>query len=1810
MCLGRTADLIRYLFFFRKKTGTPPLTGSGTVRIVVQDVNDHSPEFERTSYEAAVKENSPPGTMVLRPVATDKDAGFNAKISFTLTGDHVERFVIDQDTGELKTAVPLDREEKAFYRLTVVARDSSPTEPRSTAVAVHVVVIDENDNAPTFSADKYTVHIPDKTQPGQFVFGAKAVDNDIDQNSKIVYHLGGKDADKFTMEPDSGVIKAARELVVGGVTTFQLQLRATDGGREPRSALAELTVQLMPSHLFPSISIPQRMFTLSEDEKEQVLTRVTASSPKAGPTGTIRYSIAGGNVGEALRIDAVTGEVSAGGGRGLDFETAPTYEVWVAARDSDEPPLRSVARLLLNVTDANDNAPTFDHALYNATVLEEEIAPVRVLTLRATDADSGANGRVLYQLRDSGDTDRAFALDAETGELTTNVKLDRESVSAYTLIVEAVDQGMPALTGSSTVIVTVQDKNDNPPKFTRLFSVNVTENAELGTFVIQVTSSDLDVGENANASYSFTENPGGKFRIDPLTGNVTVAGPLDREAEDEYMLKVAAVDGAWRQETPLTITIQDQNDNAPEFEHSDYNFNFPELQRAVAFVGQVSATDRDKQGPNAVISYALKHPSDFFAVDPASGEVFSKRSLSYKHTALEPSPENQYVLTVSATDNGKPPMSSECTVTVNVVDANNNAPKFEKSEYFTPVPEGASVGQRLLRVTARDDGDFGVNAEVEYQRIGGNGSELFAIARSTGWITVAAPLRARRLQVFSLRIRAVDKGSPPQSDETTVTLVVTGVNRHTPTFTALSYQVIVPENEPVNSTILMVAAADADEGPNGIVRYAIAGGDEQRAFTVDKMTGAVTLLRSLDYDTVQEYHLNVTAQDLGFVPRTATAMLTVTLTDINDNAPVFNSSVYNAYLKENAPPKTSVYRVEAKDIDSPKNAIIQYSIVGGSGREWFNIGAKTGEITSKVSFDFEERALYTLDVLAANPDSTMHSSTTVHVHITGENEFFPRFVQPVFHFTVSESAQVGASVGLVQATDADAGPDGEVFYLLVGSSNDRGFALAASTGRLTVSRHLDRETQNRVVLTVLAKNAGSIRGNDTDEAQVVISVQDGNDPPEFLKPIYEGQVSEGAPIGTRVLSVAAVDKDVRPQNNQFAYSIIGGNEGQAFRVDPQSGILETASRLDRETIETYTLIVGAIDTGTPPQTGTTEVRIVVTDVNDNGPIFQPAVPVGYVLENEPASTSVMILSAADPDLPPNGPPFTYELVGGKQQDYITVEKHSGLVKTTRSIDREITPELGFVVEVADSGTPRMTARHDVRVVVLDRNDSPSTPRVVRVLAHFFRGSFPSSGAKIADIRPNDADTSGQYSCKILGSVPRGVSIPSGCELHVTKHVAESPNIVLSLSVQGNDGVYPDVVSSVSVEFVAYDNTTVDNSITIRAENISAGRFLSESYKPLLDLMGSIFDAGDSPIVFSIRDAESDSTEVSVAVRAPGGGYRSRTHVGDALASRKRDSLQQIFHSRSLSVPYSPCHLRPPCDNGGVCSEGIHVVPERMIVTDSPSLVFTSPSVGHDFSCRCTDGFVGRRCERRQDPCSPNPCHAGATCRRHNAEFICACPPGQEGRLCEVEKGAACASQPCANGGSCREAPSGGFFCLCRPGFRGGRCEAAAADSCRPNPCLHGGRCIPLKPGYRCSCPDGRHGTHCERSTFGFNELSYMAFPALDASTNDVSVVFATSKADALLVYGYGVQTGGRSDFVALELLGGRATFSFGGARTAIASVTAGGYLSDGEWHKVTATRNGRVVSLAVGSCSENGDICKECRPGDKSCYADDVGPSG
>lgn len=1182
---------------------------------------------------------------------------------------------MDEDTGILRTLSNLDREENEKYYLTVVAQDSSLTEPKASIANLTVIANDVNDNYPIFSTSQSIIYISDKTQSGQFIFGVTATDLDSGNNGKVVYRLLSGDIEIFYIDENTGIIESTQKLNKQDKMEYKIKIEASDKGKIPKNAEFELTVILWPDKDFPvARHVGSQMLSIVENSSPgSGVSRILATTPKVGSKGVIRFSIAGGDFDNTFEVDPISGEVVIGK-NGIDHEKSDQYKIWIEASDSDEPKLRSAVLLTINVTDENDNPPVFEYSFYTVSIQEETLPPTPVITVVAIDKDTGKNSIITYRLID--DINGIFSIDDVSGEIVTNTKLDRETDDHYTLMVEAVDQGYPSLTGSTTIYITVLDINDNPPRFTRLFSVNVTENTEVGAYVIGITSSDLDVGANAKAYYRFTENPGNMFKIDSDTGDVFVASPLDREIQDEYLLNIVAADGSWQAETPLTITIQDVNDNSPEFEKSYYKFNFPETQKIGATVGRVIATDKDKQGSNSVVSYNLKHPSDVFFIDPIYGDIFTKRALKYKHSTKDISPENEYSLIVLATDNGKPPLSTECLIIINVIDSNNNPPQFEKKKYFSPIPINLEIWSPLITVVAVDH-DSGVNSEIEYFVYGGNATDLVQVDRFSGLVSLKKKLIDSDLGTnYDLVIRATDHGVPSKQDTTDITFIMTSENNFSPEFSSFSYQVFVPENEPIGTIILIVKATDQDEGPNGLVRYSFEHDSDK--FKLNAETGAITIDKILDFENTKEYKINIIATDTGFEPKQSKASLSIMLTDINDNPPIFNQTLFNVFILENSPPGSIVSQMIAKDLDSPKNAIIHYSISGGTGENLFYCNSTSGVIYSKQVFDYEKEKNYSLDILAINPDSTLYGFTKVMIHIEGVNEYYPTFSQSVFYYDVPESAEIGDNVGTVKATDLDSGEDGKVYYFLVGSSNDKGFSIDHKTGLLRVSKHLDRETQNRIILTVLAKNSGSIRGNDTDEAQVIISIQDGNDPPEFVQEYYECLVSEGTRPGAKIMVVHAVDKDAWPQNNQFSYSILN-NVTKLFRIDPQNGTIETVGHFDRETINYYEIIVGAVDTGSPPQTGSATVKVMITDVNDNGPVLTPDNSIGYVSENEPINTSIMVLTATDADQSPNGAPFTYKIVGGPHREFVTLDESSGLLRTARPIDREQTPNLSIVV---------------------------------------------------------------------------------------------------------------------------------------------------------------------------------------------------------------------------------------------------------------------------------------------------------------------------------------------------------------------------------------------------------------------------------------------------------------------------------------------------------------------------------------------------
>lgn len=509
---------------------------------------------------------------------------------------------IEQNTGEIRTKVPLDRETRASYSLVAIPLSGEN-------VRVVVRVLDENDNAPTFPSPVMSIEFPENTP------------RDV----------------KRTLNP-------ARDLDLGIYNTQ-------------------------------------------------------------------RYNIVSGNVNNAFRLSShrerdgvLYLDLQINGF--LDRETTAAYSLLIEALDGGSPPLRGSMTVNITIQDVNDNQPIFNQSRYFATVPENATVGTSVLQVFATDTDANENGEVEYSInRRQSDREGMFRIDSKTGLIAVNRPLDFETKEVHELVVVAKDHGDQPLETTAFVSIRVTDVNDNQPTINVIFlsddaTPKISEMAQPGEFVARISVNDPDSKteySNVNVTLEGGEGHFGLATQDNIIYLVIVSLPIDREQKPNYTLSVIATDTG----TPplhasrtFHLRVTDVNDNAPEFEQSVYYANVLEVADPGTSVFQITASDRD-EGDNSELTYTIQETSEthsaWFQINAVSGLITTK-----SHIDCETDPVPQ--LTVIATDNGTPPLSSSATVLVTIHDVNDNEPIFDQSFYNVTVPENEARGRCILKV--------------------------------------------------------------------------------------------------------------------------------------------------------------------------------------------------------------------------------------------------------------------------------------------------------------------------------------------------------------------------------------------------------------------------------------------------------------------------------------------------------------------------------------------------------------------------------------------------------------------------------------------------------------------------------------------------------------------------------------------------------------------------------------------------------------------------------------------------------------------------------------------------------------------------------------------------------------------------------------------------------------------------------------------------------------------------------------------------------------------------------------------------------
>ncbi|KAL1261563.1 hypothetical protein QQF64_006828, partial [Cirrhinus molitorella] len=546
---------------------------------------------------------------------------------------------------------------------------------------------------------------------------------------------------------------------------------------------------------------------------------------------------------------------------------------------------------ILNIEDVNDNSPQFKESVIKFEIRESADKGSPYLLEDAYDADIGVNSVQSYTLQ----INEHFLLNVLTrangrkySELVLNKELDREQQKELTFILTALDGGTPPRSGTVAIQVTVLDANDNAPIFSQaIYKVSLPENSPLDTLVVTVSATDADEGQNGEVTYAFGHLPQKVmqlFFIDSVSGQIRLAGMIDYEVENTIELPIQAKDGqGLASYSIILIDIIDVNDNAPIVILKSLNSAVSENALPGTEVGIINVQDRDSEN-NGQVRCSIQQNVPFKLV-PSIKNYYSLVTTGELDRELL----SDYNITITATDEGSPPLSSSKNIYLTVADVNDNPPVFQEQNYRAQVQENNKPGSSICSVSATDP-DWRQNGTVVYSLlssdVGGTPvSSFLSINGDTGVINAVKSFDYEQFKSFKVLVLARDNGSPPLSSNATVSVFITDENDNSPQILYPSPEgnsfmtEMVPKSAQARSMISKVIAVDADSGQNAWLSYYIIKATDPGLFTIGVHSGEIRTQRDISESDSMKQNLIVSVRDNGQPSLSATCALYLLISD-------------------------------------------------------------------------------------------------------------------------------------------------------------------------------------------------------------------------------------------------------------------------------------------------------------------------------------------------------------------------------------------------------------------------------------------------------------------------------------------------------------------------------------------------------------------------------------------------------------------------------------------------------------------------------------------------------------------------------------------------------------------------------------------------------------------------------------------------------------------------------------------------------------------------------------------------------------------
>ncbi|XP_051870933.1 protocadherin-like protein [Pristis pectinata] len=1188
-------------------SGTDAIPQHCDVLLDVIDVNDNAPEVTLTSTSSIVPEDSSVGMVVALLSVDDEDSGQNGQVQCKISN----KLPFKMDSSEkniyrLLIQHTLDRETTSSYDITVTCTDAGHP-PLTSKKTIRVEVSDVNDNAPRFTQPVYTARVMENNVIGDSIFSLTAFDPDRGQNARLKFTvLNSSAAPYVSINSQTGVIFAQRSFDYEQLKNFQIHVQVQDSGNAPLTSNVSVDVVILDQNDNAPVIVnplPQYGSTAIETisrfaQPGYLVVKVSATDADAGQNARLSYHIFQATHRDLFTISADTGEVWTT--RAIGSKDASNQRLVIVVKDNGTPSLSATVTIVLSVkgSEAFSSATSLstdpelnpDLNLYLVIALgTTSIIFFVVLLILAVKVHENRTGVGHH----CGSLN--FCCCLKTRNSMNGIQKASRSLQIPPNYVE-VFGGDPLSQSfryeSSSTLQSV--KRDFPTRQTRRLStaMSCAQKKPIGKEkpgMIMSEASNYNVNNELAKLYLPTK-PSEEFR--------------ERKRPRTMKYKIY-----WLLKCQLLCYVFSSWDTV----FGQIRYSVPEELQLGAFVGKIAADlGLDvKQLKARSFRIAPNLKKQYFDVNLENGILFVKEIIDRElicgsnldcRLSLDVVLENPLNL---------------YPVEVEILDVNDNAPIFPKSQFQLEISETAAPGMRFLLEPAQDP-DIGTNSLQTYQL---QPNEYFALDVQTRSGKETRPvllleksLDREMISTHNLTLIAKDGGLPPRSGMVQVIIMVKDVNDNAPVFSESVYRVSLLENAPKGTLIIRLNATDLDDGVNGDVMYSFSShisANARKLFDVNPKTGEIRLKGNLDYEESSAVEINMQAMDKGSGAIPEYCDVLVEIIDVNDNEPEVNLRSSSNTIPENAPLGTAVALFSAGDRDSGQNGQVHCEI---SNQLHFKLDSSIKNyyrILTQHVLDRENTPNYDITIIctdAGNPQLT--SKKTIRVEVSDINDNAPKFSRPDYTANVMENNVIGASIFSVKAFDPDVGENARLTFSILesqfqNSSINSYVSINSASGVIYAQRALDYEQLKHFQIQVQVRDSGAPALNGNASVNVVILDQNDNAPvithplPEYGSTATE-TISRSTESGSLVVKVSATDAD-SGQNARLAYQIFQATHHNLFTISADTGEIWTTRRILNRDASTQRLVIVVKDNGIPSLSAT--VTLILSVVGPGSETF-------------------------------------------------------------------------------------------------------------------------------------------------------------------------------------------------------------------------------------------------------------------------------------------------------------------------------------------------------------------------------------------------------------------------------------------------------------------------------------------------------------------------------------------------------------------------------------------------------------------------------